>query len=112
MANEPTGMGLSADLEAFVGEVELLDGEVVALRVEARDGDLGRPRVAKGPGHRGLVAVAGLVQELDGDRSRGRKSAAAVTNFLSPIPERRRSRDSALQRDVGVLLDTGKLAGR
>ena len=92
------------DLEALVRELERLDRDLVAARVERRAFELHGPRVAEQPAQDGLPL---LVEQRD------RHVAAldlAVTHRLPPLEEVGAAGDPALQRDVRVLREAGKLA--
>ena len=104
-AQEPAAQPAElVDLEALVGELEGLDRDLVAARVERGALDLHGPRVAEQPTHDGLPL---LVEQRD------RHVAAlnlAVTHRLPPLEEVGAAGDAALQLDVGELGEAGKLA--
>src|SRR6476619_6404038 len=96
------------DFGAFVRELEALQRALVFARGERRAGPLRRPGLLDLPGDDRLLL---LVEEVDGGPRLVLDVVAAepLDNQRTPLPEIVGPDDSALENDVGVLLQTRDL---
>src|SRR5918994_7714487 len=97
---------ISGQLEALVRDLERLDSDFAALRVQRRALPLARPAVDEVP----TQDLGRLVVEQD-DRAVSALEIAG-DDALSPVPQLPVLRDPAAQDDVGELRQPGPLPGR
>ena len=91
-------------VEAFVRDLDRLDGDLVRLRVQHRAFPLADPAVAERP-----AGDVGPVVVLEDDRAVAAFDLP-VDDRLAPVPQLEVLRDAAAQDEVRVLREAGQLA--